>query len=58
MSTCLQEQQSAKGADPQPEFYIDKITHLTEVGTESPWYVVWWHVLQHSCVTSARCCME
>lgn len=26
-----QEQQSAKGADPQPEYYIDKIIHLTEV---------------------------
>lgn len=35
MLSCLsftkQEQQSTKGADPQPEFYIDQIVQLTAV---------------------------
>lgn len=31
MTLYMQEQQSAKGADPQPEYYIDKIMHLTQV---------------------------
>lgn len=36
----MQEQQSAKGADPQPEYYIDKIMHLTQViGRVYPMYV-------------------
>jgi len=43
--SLTQELQSARGADPQPEYYIDQISQMTSVSCytlpKAGWYEVW-----------------